>query len=193
MPKFTWVPGIILCILLIVLIAPSAYPQASTATVSGTVRDQTSAVIPGASVTLTNKNTNAVSKTTTNSVGFYIFPGTLPGPYLLLVEASGMQKFEGSLVVQVQQSAVVDVQMKVGQTTVEVAVADVTPMMQTDSPALGHVLERTRIEQLPINGRQLTTLLQTIPGMEGTRAYGLREGSYEISLDGSSLIDRNYG
>src|SRR6266852_4496857 len=141
MPKFTWVPGIIFCILLIISIAPPAYPQASMATVSGTVRDQSSAVIPGASVTLTNKDTNVASKTTTNNVGFYIFPGTLPGPYLLLVEASGMQKFEGSLVVQVQQTAVVDVTMKVGQTAVEVAVADVTPMVQTDTPTLGHVLE----------------------------------------------------
>jgi hypothetical protein len=180
----------IFCILLIVLISPSAWPQASTATVSGTVRDQTSAVIPGASVTLTSKDTNVVSKSTTNQAGFYIFPGTLPGPYLLLVEVSGMQKFEGSLVVQVQQSAVVDVMMKVGQTATEVAVSDVTQMVQTDTPALGHVLERTRIEQLPLNGRSLTTLLQTVPGQEGTRAFGLRDFSFEMVLDGAALADR---
>ena len=193
MLRITSVHRLIFGIVLTILLAPSAWPQTSTATVSGTVRDQTGAVIPGASVILTNTKTNVAAKTVTNEVGFYIFPGTLPGPYLLAVEASGMQKFEGSLNVQVQQSAVVDVTMKVGQTLVELAVADVTPLVQTDTPALGHVLERTRIEQLPINGRNLTTLLQTVPGMEGTRAYGLREGSYEISLDGSSLIDRNYG
>src|SRR5688572_1036640 len=102
--------------LVTVLLTPSAWPQASTATVSGTTRDQTGAVIPDASVTLTNKNINSTSKTKTNQSGFYIFPGTLPGPYVLVVEATGMQKFEGSLVVQVQQSAVVDVTMKVGQT-----------------------------------------------------------------------------
>ncbi|MBI3473223.1 MAG: carboxypeptidase regulatory-like domain-containing protein, partial [Candidatus Solibacter usitatus] len=172
----------ILCILAAILLTPRAWPQASTATVSGTVRDQTGAVIPGASVTLAHKNTNVASKSATNEAGFYIFPGTYPGPYALAVEAPGMQKFEGSLVVQVQQSAVVDVTLKVGQTATEVAVLDVTPLVQTSSPALGHVLERARIEQLPINGRNLTTLLQTVPGMEGTRAYGLREGSYEISL-----------
>jgi hypothetical protein len=190
MPRFACVTKIIFCILLIVLMAPSAYPQASMATVSGTVRDQSSAVIPGASVTLTNKDTNIASKTTANHEGFYIFPGTLPGPYLLLVEASGMQTFEGSLIVQVQQTAVVDVNMKVGQTSVQVAVADVTPMVQTDTPTLGHVLERTRIEQLPINGRSLTTLLQTIPGQEGTRAFGLRDFSFEMVLDGAALADR---
>jgi hypothetical protein len=67
--------------------------------------------------------------------------------------------------------------MKVGQTTVEVAVQDVTPMLQTDNPTLGATLERTRIEQLPINGRTVTSLLQTVPGMEGTRAFGLRDFS----------------
>jgi hypothetical protein len=193
MLRFTLPQKVIFCILPVVLFTLCAWPQASTATVSGTVRDQSGAVIPGASVTLNNTNTNVASKTLTNGAGFYIFPGTFPGPYTLVVESSGMQKFEGSLVVQVQQNAVIDLTMKVGQTATEVAVQDVTPLVQTSSPALGHVLERARIEQLPINGRQLTSLLQTVPGMEGTRAYGLRDGSYEISLDGSSLIDRNYG
>jgi hypothetical protein len=101
-----------------------------------------------------------------------------------------MQKFEGSLIVQVQQSAVVDITMKVGQTATEVAVQDVTPLVQTDSPTLSHTLERARIEQLPINGRALTTLLQTVPGQEGTRAFGLRDFSFEMVLDGAALADR---
>src|SRR5688572_23904646 len=179
--------------LVLALLTPSAWPQTSTATVSGTTKDQTGAVIPGAAVSLTNKNTNISSKTTTNASGSYVFPGTLPGPYSLVVEAPGMQKFEGALTVQVQQNAVVNVTLKVGQTATEVSVQDVTPLLQTANATLGHVLERKRIEQLPINGRNVTNLLQTVPGMEGTRAFGLREGSYEISLDGSSLIDRNYG
>ncbi len=181
-----------LCLLTALFIALPAWPQASTAAVSGTVRDQTGAVIPSASVSLTNTNTNVASKTTTNQARFYLFPGTVPGPYRLVVEAPGMQKFEGSLTVQVQQSAVVDVTMIVGTTATAVAVQDVTPMLQTDAPVLGHVLERMRIEQLPINGRDVTSLLQTVPGMEGTRAYGLREGSHELVLDGSALSDRLY-
>jgi hypothetical protein len=104
-----------------------------------------------------------------------------------------MQKFEGSLTVQVQQSAVVDVTLRVGQTATEVTVTDVTPMLTMNSPTLAHVLERQRIEQLPINGRSLSTLLQTVPGMEGNRAYGLREGSHEFTLDGAALSLWNYG
>jgi hypothetical protein len=176
-----------------VLLAQLAWPQTSTGTLSGTVRDQTGAVIPSASVTLTNRNTNVTSKGSTNEVGFYAFPGTLPGPYLLTVEVAGMQKFEGTLTIQVQQSAVVDVTMRVGQTATEIAVQDVTPLLQVSSPTLGHVLERTRIEQLPINGRAITTLLQTVPGMEDRRAYGLRDGSHEFVLDGAALSDRLQG
>ena len=190
MQERKYLQAILFCLLAVALIAQSAWSQASTANVSGTVRDQTGAVIPRASVSLTNKNTNTVSKTTTNEVGYYLFPGTVPGSYTLVVEASGMQKFECALTVQVQQNAVVDVTLKVGQTAAEVTVADVTPIVQTDSPVLGHVLERTRIEQLPINGRALTSLLQTVPGQEGTRAFGLRDFSFEMVLDGAALADR---
>ncbi|MDP2999992.1 MAG: TonB-dependent receptor [Bryobacterales bacterium] len=176
--------------LAIVLMAPCAWPQASTGNVTGTVRDESGAVMPSAAVKLTNTATNVVSTTTANEVGFYRFPGIVPGPYLLSVEAPGMQKFEGSLVVQVQQSTAVDVTMKVGTTATTVAVQDVTPMVTSDNPTLSHTLERARIEQLPINGRSLTTLLQTVPGQEGTRAFGLRDFSFEMSLDGAALADR---
>src|SRR5260370_38885900 len=109
-----------LCIGIAVLVSPAAWPQASTATVSGTVRDQTSAVIPTAAVTLTNQSTNVTSKTTANETGFFLFAGVVPGPYLLIVDAPGMQKFEGTLGVDVAQSAVVNVTMKVGQPSTEV-------------------------------------------------------------------------
>ena len=68
---------------------------------------------------------------------------------------------------QVQQSSVVDMTMKVGQTATEVAVKDVTPMVQTDNATLGHTLERTRIEQLPINGRTLTIAVADRAGSGG--------------------------
>jgi hypothetical protein len=175
------------------LLASSAWPQSGNATVSGSVRDQSGAYIPAAAVTLRQMATAVVLKTTTNEVGFYMFPGVVPGPYQLSVEAAGMQKFEGTLVAQVQQSVVVDVTLKVGQTGTEVTVLDVTPMVTTDNPTLGHVLERERIEQLPINGRNVGSLLQTVPGMEGNRAYGQKTGTQDMLLDGASIGDRLWG
>src|SRR3954447_13172960 len=90
------------CVLLLTLIALPAWPQASTGSVSGTVRDQSGAAIPGASVVLTNTATNSAAKSTTNESGFYRFPGINPGPYSVTADSAGMQKFEGTLTVQVQ-------------------------------------------------------------------------------------------
>ena len=190
MPSLTFAQRLVFCVLLVSLMAIPALPQASTGSVSGTVRDQSGAAVPGASVALTNTATNVASKSTTNESGYYLFPGVNPGPYTLSADSSGMQKFEGSLTVQTQQSTVVDITMKVGLAATEVSVRDVTPLVQTDSATLGHTLERTRIEQLPINGRTLTSLLQTVPGQEGTRAFGLRDFSFEMVLDGAALADR---
>jgi hypothetical protein len=181
-----------LATLAFLLVLP-AWPQASTATVRGAVKDLTGAVIPGASVELVNVATNVRSQTTTNDAGFYMFPGLVPGNYRLSAASAGMQRQDFTLNVQVQQSAVVDVTLSPGQTTTTVDVHDVTSVMVVDSPTLGHVLERTRIEQLPINGRNLSALLVTVPGMEGTRAFGLREGSHEFVLDGAAQTDRLYG
>jgi hypothetical protein len=170
-----------------------AWPQASTGAVSGTVRDQTGAVIPGSAAALTNTATNVAVRTTANEVGYYIFRGVTPGSYRLEIEHPGMQKFEATVTVQVAASAVIDPVLTPGQTATTVEVKDLTPMITVDSPTLGHVLERTRIDQLPINGRSLSSLLVTVPGMEGTRAYGLRDGSQEIVLDGSMMADRLWG
>jgi len=88
-----------------------AWCQSSNGSVRGEVHDQTKAVIPGVSVVLTNTDTNVVMKTTTNSVGLYVFPSVIPGPYKVVVEFAGMKKFEGTLTVRTQESEVVDVMM----------------------------------------------------------------------------------
>jgi hypothetical protein len=179
--------------LLALALTVPAWPQASTATVRGTVSDQSGAIIPNAAVELTNAATNTKSRTQSNEAGFYMFPGVVPGNYHLTVESAGMQKKDVAFNVQVQQSAVVDVILVPGPASTIIEVRDATPVLVVDNPTLGHVLERTRIEQLPINGRSLSALTQTVPGMEGNRAFGLREGSQEYVLDGAAQTDRLYG
>src|SRR5690242_10866889 len=103
------------CIFVALLFLPAAWPQASSTTVRGKVFDQAQAVVPNATVTLTNTATNVVRNTTTNEAGLYVFPGVFPGPYRVSVEFPGMQTFEANLTVQVQQDATVDVTLQVGQ------------------------------------------------------------------------------
>ena len=107
-------PSIRIALCFAALLAPiTAWPQASNSTVRGSVADTQQAVIPSAKVLLTNTATGVARESVTNSAGLYVFPGVTPGPYRLKVELAGLQTFEGSLNVQVQQDATVDVIMQV--------------------------------------------------------------------------------
>jgi hypothetical protein len=192
------------CLLIIGLLIPtSAWPQAGNSTIRGIVRDQANAVIPGAKVTLTNTGTSVARESLTNEAGFYTFPAVTPGPYRLVVEHAGMQKFEGNLQVQTAQDASVDVALQIATGVVTVNVQEVTPMLHTDNPSLGHVLERQRIEQLPGVGRGYQNLLQTVPGVTWSghghgiggrmQAYGLPTGSNMIVHDGAPINETYEG
>jgi hypothetical protein len=182
--------AIALACLLAAPLLPPAYAQSSTGSVRGTVRDQSDAVVPRASVTLTNVATNVSSRIATNEAGLYVFPAVTPGRYRILVESAGLQRFEATLTVQVQQSTTADATLAVGTEAIVVAVKDVTPVVVTET-SLGHVLDRRGIEQLPINGRSIVNLLATVPGLETAqiRSYGLRQGAHDFLLDGAALSD----
>src|ERR1051326_7463342 len=190
-------------LLLALLIPIAGWPQAGTSTIRGVVRDQAQAVIPGAKVTLTNTGTAVARESQTNSSGFYTFPAVTAGAYRITVESPGMNKFEGSLQVQIAQDASVDVVLQVATGVISVDVKDVTPIVQTDSPSLGHVLERQRIEELPGLGRGYQNLLQTVPGVTWSthghgiggrmQAYGLPAGSNMIVFDGAPINETYEG
>lgn len=94
--------------LLLTLLLPAAWSQSTTGTVSGTVRDQSEAVIPNAEVVITNTGTNVASHSRTNESGVYFYPGVIAGSYRLTIEFGGMQRYEATFTVQVSQSVVVD-------------------------------------------------------------------------------------
>jgi hypothetical protein len=100
-----------------------------------------------------------IQATNANEVGFYIFPDVVPGAYHLTAQAAGMQKFEGAFVVRVTQRVVIDPALQPGQTLTEVEVKDITPLVATDNATVSTTLERERINQLPVNGRSLNTML----------------------------------
>ncbi|MBI4873307.1 MAG: carboxypeptidase regulatory-like domain-containing protein [Acidobacteria bacterium] len=185
------------CLLAIaaLLVAAAAWPQASTSTVSGTVHDQTGAVIPNAQVALVNTATNVRFETRTNETGFYVFPGIIPGPCKLEASSPGMDKYEVALLVEVAQKITVDPILKPGATTTVVTVTDVTPVVNVTDSAISHVINRTQIDQLPRADRNLLNLMVTVPGIEGggLRAYGLRYGSADFQLDGTPLVSRSRG
>lgn len=169
--------------------------QTGTGNIQGTVRDSTGAVVPQAKVSIVHTPTGRQYATTTNEVGFYLFPSVQRGPYQMQTEASGMETWKGELVLMVGQTAEVDHVLNVAITTTAITVAgDVTPLITTTSATLGNVLERARLDQLPLDGRFLQTLvLSTTPGLDGDagkpRLYGLRFG-VEFLQDGAVMAER---
>ncbi|HWQ52066.1 MAG TPA: carboxypeptidase regulatory-like domain-containing protein [Bryobacteraceae bacterium] len=183
--------------LLFCLTAIWASAQTGSGSIQGTVKDSSGAVVPNAKVTIVHTATNGQFNGETNEVGFYLFPSLQIGAYEITVESAGMETWKGQLSLQSGQVAVVDPALKLATAATAVTVAgDVTPLVTTTSPTVATVIERQRIEQLPINGRFVTTLLyQTTPGVESgsvPRNYGLRYAS-ELLQDGAVLSNREWG
>src|SRR5207247_564162 len=157
-------------IVALLMLAAVGWTQTGAGGIQGTVKDASGAAVPGARVTVTHTPTTRQYNTVATEVGFYIFPAVQTGPYLMTVEAPGMETWKGELLLQVGQIAEINPALKIGVTATEVTVAsNVTPLVTTTSPTLANVVERARIEQLPVNGRLIQNLLyMTTPGFESS-------------------------
>jgi hypothetical protein len=177
----------------LLLLAPSAVAQTGLGTVTGTVRDPQKSVIHNANVTLTNTSTNITRKSVTNDEGIFLFGSVPLGPYTLVVESSGFKRWEGKLELQVGQLAVVDPVMQVGAAQETLNVTGAAALLQTESTDISNVKDYQRICQLPLNGRNVSSLFNLTPGVEGggnARVNGLKVGSLEVNIDGVSMVDR---
>ncbi len=179
----------------LLLVSTIASAQTGAGTIQGTVRDAQSSVIPAAQVEIRQISTSYQFRTKTNETGFFLFPAVGLGAYELTVDAPGMDTWKGSLTLQIGQTASLDIRMKVKSTeTTVTVVGDVSPLVTTNSATIASTVERSRIEQLPLNGRYVYNLLGvTTPGVEGSltpRLNGLR-GAIEVYQDGAVVSDRN--
>jgi hypothetical protein len=177
----------------LLLLAPSAVAQTGLGTVTGTVRDPQKSVIHNANVTLTNTSTNITRKSVTNDEGIFVFGSVPLGTYTLVVESSGFKRWEGKLELQVGQLAVVDPVMQVGAAQETLNVTGAAALLQTESTDISNVKDYQRIRQLPLNGRNVSSLFNLTPGVEGggnARVNGLKVGSLEVNIDGVSMVDR---
>jgi hypothetical protein len=179
-------------LMIAVLLTAPAWSQSTMGAVSGTIRDQSGAVIPNAAVALTNTATNLSLNTNTNEAGFYIFPDVVAGPYHLSAQAPSMQKYEGAFVVRVTERVVIDPVLVPGQTATTVEVKDITPLVTTDNPMASTTLEQERINQLPMNGRSLSTMLGNLPGYESAYMNGIFNDATEWVLDGAVISQRRW-
>ena len=183
-------------LLVLPLLVGGLAAQTTVGGIKGTVKDPAGAVVPNAAVTLVNIETNVSRKTNSNESGLYDFPNVPPGKYQLIVELEGFRKWAGDLVLQVQQLAVIDPTLEVGDVASHVEVTAVTPVIAAESSSIGNVTESVRIRELPLNGLDITQLFQLTPGVEvsgSPRVNGLKAGGAEILQDGGSIVDRMSG
>jgi hypothetical protein len=185
---------LILCLIVLALLSP-VMAQTGNGSIQGVIADVTGAVLPGAKVKITRVQTGDVRETTANERGLYVFPSLPIGNYKIVAEAPGMRAWEAQLTLQVGQTATIDAALSPASSTQEITVAgDVTQLVSLSNATLGGVLERSRIEQLPINGRFINTLVGvTVPGVEGTRVNGMRDAALEFVQDGAVLTNRDTG
>ena len=185
---------VIFCLLIILLVdhATPVSAQTATATVKGTVLDPNKAAVPGAKLTLVNQNTNISRESQSSEEGLYLFGNIPPGRYRLVVEGQGFSKWSGTFIAEVGETVVVDPAMQLGSFETIIEVTDVVTPINTDNMAVGDVKDSIRIQQLPLNGRFVSSLFDLTAGVEGgaePRVNGLKVGAAEMLLDGGSIVD----
>jgi hypothetical protein len=152
----------------------------NTADVVGTVTDASGGVLPGATVTITNVETNVSQSTQTTSGGDYVFALLQVGSYIVKVEEKGFKTYSASAIsLSSGDRARVDAKMEVGDVTQTVEVQAATaPALQTDSSGLGTLVTAQAVEDLPLDGRNIVKLVQlaagTTEGSPGSIAAGNR-------------------
>jgi Carboxypeptidase regulatory-like domain len=173
-------------ILVSVLTCANVWAQA-TAQITGSVRDQSGAVLPGADVTVTQTETGIARSTITNETGAYVLPNLAVGPYRLEAGLPGFRTFvQTGIVLQVNSNPQVNVTLEVGQVAETVEVQANATLVETRSTGVGQVIENERILELPLNGRQATDLVVLAGAAVQTGKAGSQsmQGGVTISVAG---------
>jgi hypothetical protein len=194
----------------ILALAPArAGAQVTTASVEGTVKDESGAVLPGVTVALINESSGVRRDTVTAENGRFRVPALPPGRYDVQAELTGFTAFsQKGLDLEIGQEATIDIGLKVGGMAETVAVTADSPLVETTKSSLGQVVETRQIQNLPLNGRNFQDLAMLVPGarpsptVDTTKsrgvfkaiAFGAQSGRMtNMSLDGGDIADTAVG
>jgi Carboxypeptidase regulatory-like domain len=190
---------------LIFLSASAVFGQAvAIGSVSGTVSDQSGSIVPGATVNMTETDKGTVHTVTTTADGRYTFNNLPTGPYRLDAQAKGFKNYvQTGIVLQVAENLTQNIALQVGALTETVEVQAGASMVETRDSSISSVIETQRIMDLPLNGRNLTSLLM-ISGvatgtmtlnsgdLTGSKNMGGSNGSGQFSVAGGAANGLNY-
>lgn len=170
--------------------------QNTYGTIVGRVTDAQNAVIPAATVTARNQNTNIARAVQSGATGDYSVLNLLPGTYDVTVELDGFKTalVEG-IALRVNESVRVDVALQIGEVveTIEVS-STVAPLLETTRSTLGTVVANEKVVELPLNGRDMTQLTMLLPGAApGASAGGFFIiGGQTVAVTGNRSDQNNY-
>jgi Carboxypeptidase regulatory-like domain/TonB-dependent Receptor Plug Domain len=159
----------------------------SQGSIQGSVTDPSGALVPRAQVTISDKATGQVIKTTTSSAGTYSSGALLPGRYTLRVEAKGFKSVEVPVTVQVAVTSAGNVKLELGRETETVEVQVPNIQVNTEQSTVQGVLTADQIDKLPIDGRNFLDLAQLEPGVQiqdGQTFDPTKAGYSSISING---------
>ena len=185
------VASLLLCAMIAVLVLPLASRAQDTGYISGTVTDKSGAAVAGAEIVVNNVGGSLTRTTTTNTDGAYVVAALPGGTYNLVVTAKGFQKFSATKVaLEVAQKLRFDVQLTVGAVNEVIEVTgESVAQVETQSSELSGTITGKQIDQLVLNGRNFTQLVNLVPGV--VNQTGQDEGT--VGIYGNVAFSMNGG
>jgi hypothetical protein len=198
--KLATVFAIFLAIVLNLSLAISTYSQVTGATLSGTVTDASGAAVPGASISAKNTTTGITVEATADANGFYNIPNLQPAPYEVRTTSKGFSTAVSNVTLAVGAQQTMNVALKIGETSQTVEVTESAPQINLTSSTLAGQVESQTVVDLPLNGRDWTSLATLHPGVKlieeqmsyATSARGNRGFGAELTISGQRTTTNNY-
>ena len=180
--------GMCSVVLVSYLITALLMSQAETGGIRGTIRDETGAVIPGASITATHKTLAITRQAVSDETGTYVLPNLNAGEWEVKAELPSFQTQVQTFTVVTGSTGNVDFKLKVGASSEVVEVIGQAGQVNTTEYKIDGVITRNRIENLPLNGRSFMSLALLEPGVAANYSAtpGWTSGYFTISVGGSS-------
>lgn len=175
-------------------LANTAAAQQTTGNISGRVLDAQGSAVPGVTVTGRNTQTGFVRTDVADAEGVYRLTALPVGTYDVTAELQGFSRYESKgLIINVGQTLSIEIPLKVASLTETVTVTGETPLIETTSSSVGGVVDLSRVENLPLNGRQFANLAATIPGVGlGYHSDPTKSTQYAPQIGGGNGRNLNY-
>src|SRR6058998_3475586 len=165
----------------VVLGTPVIFAQGGTATILGTVRDTSGALIPGVSITIKHTDSGLTRTVTSSETGNYAAPALPVGPYEVAAMIPGFkQQVRSGINLVVGQEAVVDLTLEVGANAEQVTVTEEAPLVNTTTSSTSGVITEQQVKELPLNGRSFDQLITLNVGVSNATSNTLDSGSWNM-------------